>query len=187
MVLPSEEEILASIGGWKGFSENLPSSPQSPQNTYTSVSWEFKGGTDHAKFEGLSGNNSNVLYNKDPLTENTPISADLTATITDWLTEKSLSFDIKITFKLGTIGNPTITNATPTLSDENTNVKVTITGTNLPTDIAKWKIEESNVVSSQQPKEAGDTSNSIWTINTSNTSPTSIEFSAKYYDVAGKI
>ena len=184
LVLPSEEEILASIGGWKGFSENLPSSPQSPQNTYTSVSWEFKGGTTHDKFEELSG--GNVLHNKEALTENTPISADLTATITDRLTNKSLSFDIKITFKLGTVENPAITNATPTLSDNNTNVKVTITGTDLPTDIAKWKIEESNVVSSQQPKEAGDTSNSIWTINTSNTSSTSIEFSAKYSDVAGK-
>ena len=184
LVLPSEEEILASIGGWKGFSENLPSSPQSPQNTYTSVSWEFKGGTTHDKFEELSGG---ILYNKDPLTENNPISADLTATIKDRLTEKSLSFDIKITFKLGTFEDPTTnTNATPTLSDNNTNVKVTITGTNLPTDIAKWKIEESNAVSSQQPKEAGDPSNSIWTINTSATSPTSIEFSAKYSDVAGK-
>lgn len=188
LVLPSEEEILASIGGWKGFSENLPSSPQSPQNTYTDVSWKFKDGTDHANFEELS-DDSNVLRNKNALTENNPISADLTATITDWLTNKSLSFDIKITFKLGTLENPTIDNnvtPTPTLSDENTNVKVTITGTNLPTDIEKWKIEESNAVSSQQPKEAGDTSNSIWTINTSATSPTSIEFSAKYSDVAGK-
>ena len=69
---------------------------------------------------------------------------------------------------------------------EQDKVVVTVTGSKLPTDIAKWKIEESNAVSSQQPKEAGDTSNSIWTINTSNTSPTSIEFSAKYYDVAGK-
>lgn len=187
LVLPSQEEILASIGGWKGFSENLPSSPQSPQYTYTSVSWEFKGGTDHTKFEELG--NGNVLHNKEALTENAPISADLTATITDRLTNKSLSFDIKITFKLGTLENPTIDNnatPTPTLSDNNTNVKVTIKGTNLPTDIAKWKIEESNVVSSQQPKEAGDTSNSIWTINTSNASSTSIEFSAKYSDVAGK-
>lgn len=187
LVLPSEEEILASIGGWKGFSENLPSSPQSPQNTYTTVSWKFKDGTTHDKFEELNG--GNILYNKDPLTENNPISADLTATITDWLTNKSLSFDIKITFKLGTLENPTIDNnvtPTPTLSDENTNVKVTITGTNLPTDIAKWKIEESNTVSSQPPKEAGDTSNSIWTINTSTASSTSIEFSAKYSDVAGK-
>ena len=174
LVLPSEEEILASI--------DLPSSPQSPQNTYTTVSWKFKDGTTHDKFEELR--DSNVLHNKDPLTENTPISADLTATITDRLTEKSLSFDIKITFKLGTLGEPTITNATPTLSDNNTNVKVTITGTNLPTDIAKWKIEESNAVSSQQPKEAGDTPNSIWSINTSTSS--SIEFSAKYSDVAGK-
>ncbi|WP_406602286.1 Vmc-like lipoprotein signal peptide domain-containing protein [Metamycoplasma sualvi] len=187
LVLPSQEEILASIGGWKGFSENLPSSPQSPQYTYTSVSWEFKGGTDHTKFEELG--NGNVLHNKEALTENAPISADLTATITDRLTNKSLSFDIKITFKLGALGEPTIDNnatPTPTLSDNNTNVKVTIKGTNLPTDIAKWKIEESNVVSSQQPKEAGDTSNSIWTINTSNASSTSIEFSAKYSDVAGK-
>ena len=69
---------------------------------------------------------------------------------------------------------------------EQDKVVVTVTGSKLPTDIAKWKIEESNAVSSQQPKEAGDTSNSIWTINTSATSPTSIEFSAKYSDVAGK-
>lgn len=183
LVLPSEEEILASIGGWKGFSENLPSTPQSPQNTYTVVSWKFKDGTDHANFEELSGD-SNVLRNKEALTDNTPISAELTATITDRLTDKSVSFDIKITFKLGTFETPTINTGTAALSDNNTNVKVTITGTNLPTDIEKWKIEESNSNSSQQPNEEG-TSNSIWTI-TSATSSTSIEFSAKYIDVAGK-
>ena len=69
---------------------------------------------------------------------------------------------------------------------EQDKVVVTVTGSKLPTDIAKWKIEESNAVSSQQPKEAGDTSNSIWTINASAASSTSIEFSAKYSDVAGK-
>ena len=69
---------------------------------------------------------------------------------------------------------------------EQDKVVVTVTGSKLPTDIAKWKIEESNAVSSQQPKEAGDTSNSIWNINASAALPTSIEFSAKYYDVAGK-
>ena len=187
LVLPSEEEILASIGGWKGFSENLPSSPESPQNTYTIVSWKFKDGTDHANFEELS-DDSNVLRNKNALTDNTPISAELTATITDRLTNKSLSFNIKITFKLGTFETPTITNQNEnaTLSDNNTNVKVTITGTNLPKDIEKWKIEESKSNSSQQPNEAGDTSNSIWTINASTALSTSIEFSAKYSDVAGK-
>ena len=69
---------------------------------------------------------------------------------------------------------------------EQDKVVVTVTGSKLPTDIAKWKIEESNTVSSQPPKEAGDTSNSIWNINASATSSTSIEFSAKYSDVAGK-
>ena len=69
---------------------------------------------------------------------------------------------------------------------EQDKVVVTVTGSKLPTDIAKWKIEESNTVSSQQPKEAGDTSNSIWNINASAASSTSIEFSAKYSEVAGK-
>ena len=69
---------------------------------------------------------------------------------------------------------------------EQDKVVVTVTGSKLPTDIAKWKIEESNIVSSQQPKEAGDTSNSIWNINASAASSTSIEFSAKYSEVAGK-
>ena len=69
---------------------------------------------------------------------------------------------------------------------EQDKVVVTVTGSKLPTDIAKWKIEESNTVSSQQPKEAGDTPNSIWNINPSTASSTSIEFSAKYSEVSGK-
>lgn len=194
LVLPSDDEILASIEGWKGFSENLPSSPDAPlarssENNNTSVSWKFKDGATPEQFEDLSsggGNSVNVLRNKNDLTESAPISATLTATITDNLTGESVTFDIKITFKLGTLDEPA-TKGIVALSDSNTKVKVTITGTNLPTEKAKWKIEEINSVdSNQQPKEGRDTSNSnTWTINTS-ASSTSIEFSANYIDVAGK-
>ena len=205
LVLPSSDEILDSVIGWKGFSKNLPSSPDLSQGTYTdsnpgdytSVSWKFKNGTTNDKFEGLSDNSSNILYNKDPLTENTPISATLTATIKDNLTGEIVSFDIKITFTLGTLDDPTI-NENPTLSNDNNNVKVTITGTNLPTDIKQWNIEESKSNSSQLPNEGekaskssqqaeeGGTSNSNpWTI-TSTPSSTSIEFSAEQKQVAGK-
>lgn len=194
LVLPSDDEILDSIEGWKGFSKNPSSSPdatpgRSSENNNTSVSWKFNdGGTDNAKFEALSGNGSNILQNKEVLIENNPISATLTATITDNLTGESVTFDIKITFRLGTSKEPA-TKATVALSDNNTKVKVTITGTNLPTENAKWKIEESKSVSSQQAKEeVGDTSNisNTWTINASASSSTSIEFSANYIDVAGK-
>ena len=57
-------------------------------------------------------------------------------TLTDNLTGESVTFDIKITFQLGTSDEPA-TKGTVALSESNTKVKVTITGTNLPTDKAK--------------------------------------------------
>ena len=187
--LPSSDKILDSVKGWKGFSKNLHSDATQDEQpgTYTSVSWQFKGQTNN-DFEDLNSS-SNVLHNKNELTDNNPISAILTATITDKLTNESVTFDIKIILKLGNLNDPTITKGEVT-SSENDTVKVTITGTDLPTDIRQWDIKENTSVFSQQAegeREGGASNSNPWTIKTSTSSPTtSIEFSAKQNEVAGR-
>jgi len=85
-----------------------------------------------------------MLYNQNPLTENNPITASLTATITDNLTGEKVSFNINITFALGTLDDPSITPSQDPNQDAsfnaaegeaNTKIRLAIKGQNLPKEI----------------------------------------------------
>ncbi len=158
--LPQANDILSSIEGQKGFSSSPTSSnPSNPVEEYTQVQWTLKNTTGRADGQQTNNNfelSNNLLYNKNPLQENASVVAELTATITDQLTSESVTFYVKLTFKLGTSDAPTIT--APSGSDpkenitlnagnesaqgQNTNIELTVKGSNLPKDISQWTITE---------------------------------------------
>ncbi len=158
--LPQANDILSSIEGQKGFSSSPTSSnPDNSGEEYTQVQWTLKNTTGRAGASQTNNNfelNNNLLYNKNPLQESTSVVAELTATITDQLTSESVTFDVKLTFKLGTLEAPTITapsesnpkeNITlnagnDSAQGQNTNIELTVKGSNLPKDISQWTITD---------------------------------------------
>ncbi len=158
--LPQANDILSSIEGQKGFSSSPTSSnPSDPAEEYTQVQWTLKNTKGRADTPQTNNNfelSNNLLYNKNALTEGNSVVAELTATITDQLTSESVTFDVKLTFELGTLEAPTITapsesnpkeNITLNAGNEsaqgqNTNIELTVKGSNLPKDISQWTITE---------------------------------------------
>lgn len=152
--LPTDDIILRSITGYKGFTENPPVNPgqqPDPSTEYTTVSWAFNNKGDQQGNSNFVPLSSTMLYNQNPLTENNPITASLTATITDNLTEEKVSFNIKITFALGTLDDPSITPSQDPNQDAsfngaegeaNTKIRLAIKGQNLPKEINQWNITD---------------------------------------------
>lgn len=158
--LPQANDILSSIEGQKGFSSSPTSSnPDNSGEEYTQVQWTLKNTKGRAGASQINNNfelSNNLLYNKIPLQESNSVVAELTATITDQLTSESVTFDVKLTFKLGTQEAPTITapsesnpkeNITLNAGNEsaqgqNTNIELTVKGSNLPKDISQWTITD---------------------------------------------
>ena len=179
-------DFLSYFVGLNGFTDS----------THTSLTWAFKeasqqpGSGQKSLIDQATNTNgwtldSNGLTNTTPISDENGLSTTLVGTLTDLETNKTVTFDMKVTVKKPTDLKPTIpsTAPTPTLEENNTKVKVTITGTNLPTDISKWTITEDN----SQTKEGGDTPNSNpWSITSGSSSNTSVVFTANYKDVVAK-
>lgn len=209
--LPQANDILSSIEGQKGFSSSPTSSnPDNSGEEYTQVQWTLKNTKGRAGASQTNNNfelNNNLLYNKNVLQESTPVVAELTATITDQLTSESVTFDVKLTFKLGTLEAPTITapsenpkeNITlnagnDSAQGQNTNIELTVKGSNLPKDISQWTITEATTT----PTPGGgagkttliDVNNNVgnWTIKGESTDPNNpgIIFTTTWSLVAGK-
>ncbi len=210
--LPQANDILSSIEGQKGFSPSPTSSnPSSPVEEYTQVQWTLK--TTKGKADAPQTNDNfelsnNLLHNKNTLTEGNSVIAELTATITDQLTSESVTFEVKLTFKLGTIEAPTITapsgsdpkeNITlnagnESASGQNINIELTVKGSNLPKDISQWTITEdtttpapSGRVNKTTPVEVNNNFGN-WTIKGESTDPNNpgIIFTTTWSLVAGK-
>lgn len=210
--LPQANDILSSIEGQKGFSSSPTSSnPDNSGEEYTQVQWTLKNTTGRAGASQTNNNfelNNNLLYNKNPLKESASVVAELTATITDQLTSESVTFDVKLTFKLGTLEAPTITapsesnpkeNITlnagnDSAQGQNTNIELTVKGSNLPKDISQWTITEATTA----PTPGGgagkttliDVNNNVgnWTIKGESTDSANpgIIFTTTWSLVAGK-
>ncbi len=210
--LPQANDILSSIEGQKGFSSSPTSSnPDNSGEEYTQVQWTLKNTTGRAGASQTNNNfelSNNLLYNKNPLQESASVVAELTATITDQLTSESVTFDVKLTFKLGTLEAPTITapsesnpkeNITlnagnDSAQGQNTNIELTVKGSNLPKDISQWTITEATTT----PTPGGgagkttliDVNNNVgnWTIKGESTDSANpgIIFTTTWSLVAGK-
>ncbi len=210
--LPQANDILSSIEGQKGFSSSPTSSnPDNSGEEYTQVQWTLKNTTGRAGASQTNNNfelSNNLLYNKNLLQESASVVAELTATITDQLTSESVTFDVKLTFKLGTLEAPTITapsesnpkeNITlnagnDSAQGQNTNIELTVKGSNLPKDISQWTITEATTT----PTPGGgagkttliDVNNNVgnWTIKGESTDSANpgIIFTTTWSLVAGK-
>lgn len=209
--LPQANDILSSIEGQKGFSSSPTSSnPDNSGEEYTQVQWTLKNTTRRAGASQTNNNfelSNNLLYNKNPLQESASVVAELTATITDQLTSESVTFDVKLTFKLGTLEAPTITNPSENPKEnitlnagnesaqgQNTNIELTVKGSNLPKDISQWTITDATTT----PTPGGgagkttliDVNNNVgnWTIKGESTDSANpgIIFTTTWSLVAGK-
>lgn len=196
--LPTNDTILQSVVGWKGFTQNPKVDPgQTPDQSSdnTTVSWVLKDGvTENSKFESL--NNSTMLYNKEDLVNGSPITATVTATIKDNLTGESVSFDVKIKFELGTLSDPTIaapstdpnnkdTNINGATGEANTRINLTVKGENLPNEIKSWNItNESAAITTKNGLVDESTDNfGGWTID--NVQDNQITFTTEWSKVVG--
>lgn len=209
--LPQANDILSSIEGQKGFSSSPTSSnPDNSGEEYTQVQWTLKNTTGRAGASQTNNNfelSNNLLYNKNPLQESASVVAELKATITDQLTSESVTFDVKLTFKLGTSDAPTITPPASNPKDDitlnagndsaqgqNTNIELTVKGSNLPKDISQWTITEdtSTLTPSGRTGETTlvEVNNNFgnWTIKGESTDPANpgIIFTTTWSLVAGK-
>lgn len=209
--LPQANDILSSIEGQKGFSSSPTSSnPDNSGEEYTQVQWTLKNTTGRAGASQTNNNfelSNNLLYNKNPLQESASVVAELKATITDQLTSESVTFDVKLTFKLGTSDAPTITPPASNPKDDitlnagndsaqgqNTNIELTVKGSNLPKDISQWTITEdtSTLTPSGRTGETTlvEVNNNVgnWTIKGESTDPANpgIIFTTTWSLVAGK-
>lgn len=209
--LPQANDILSSIEGQKGFSSSPTSSnPNNSGEEYTQVQWTLKNTTGRAGASQTNNNfelSNNLLYNKNPLQESASVVAELKATITDQLTSESVTFDVKLTFKLGTSDAPTITPPASNPKDDinlnagndsaqgqNTNIELTVKGSNLPKDISQWTITEDTSTPTPSGR-TGETTlvevnNNVgnWTIKGESTDPANpgIIFTTTWSLVAGK-
>ncbi len=177
----NDDGILEMLSGYKGYTSSAQSA----------LTWALN---EDSKSNFTFDQSTSELHNTNALTAGGNITATLTGTLTDTITDRSKTFTLSITFVLHT-ADVVISNE-PTVEwiiegdSKGKKVKVTFTGTNLPTSQDKWTIKEVTKAPEQPtPSTKEDTtSSSVWTIDTtSSPSATSITFVADFNkDIMGK-